>query len=191
MIKDSFRFRSWVKLKFVYLFMAIFLCNISNAQVIKHDLLGLNMDLDWYTLTNYSAISYFVGKSDTNSSWVVADCDYHLKSVDIELESLMFTDYVIAFSKSSEANGAALRSLSPLMFVGRYIYDDVSSFNLRGFKDAENLKKKISRIHGEPILTMDKPEFKVYKWQKDDYTIIVNSVRSEKLTSLNYMINSR
>ena len=73
-------------------FMAIFLCNISNAQVIKHDLLGLNMDLDWYTLTNYSVISYVVGKSDTNSSWVVADCDYHLKSVDIELESLMFTD---------------------------------------------------------------------------------------------------
>jgi hypothetical protein len=156
----------------------------------NHYLFGLNMDLDWYSLTDYSAMSYAIANADSNL-YIVTDCDYHLNQVDIELERLNFTNYKIAFPKGAKASRSGLEKLAPLMFIARYEYSNTQSFDNNGFRDAEMLKSKLTDTHGDPILIMEKPEYRVYKWQKDDFTIIVNSVSKTNTTGLHYMIHSR
>ena len=163
----------------------------ANAQNSKHNIFGLDMDLDWYSLTNYSALAYFSEVQNLSTTYVVTDFDYHLNQVDIELENFNFGEYLIAFDKGAVANRYGLEILSPLMFLGRYTYPNNSSFKDKGFNDAEFLKNKLMKLYGEPELKIEKSEFRVYKWEVDDVTIIVNSVQNQLMTVLTYMVNSR
>jgi|TARA_B110000238_G_C16099703_1_gene427703 hypothetical protein len=174
----------------ILLVASIFIFEV-NAQNTKHELFGLDMNLDWYSLTNYSAITYFVADQDSSTTYVVTDFDYHLNQVDIELEKFNFSEYLIAFNKGSVANRSVLENLSPLMFLGRYKYPNNNSFNEKGFNDAEFLKNKLMKFYGEPELKIEKAEFRVYKWVVNDVTIIVNSIQNELMTVLTYLVNSR
>lgn len=161
------------------------------GQNSKHVLFGLDMDLDWYSLTNYSALSYAMADSDKSTSYVVTDCDYYLDKVDIEIEKLGFDEYLIAFNKGVPASGPDLERLQPFMYIGRYKYSNLASFKSSAFNKANFLKNKLIAIYGNPDLKIEKSEFRVYKWVIDDFTIIVNAVQKELTTSLNYMVNSR
>ena len=101
-----------------------------NAQDSKHDLFGLNMDLDWYSLTNYSALTYFSANENSSSPYIVSDFDYHLNQVDIELETFNFSEYLIAFEKGLVATGSVLEKLSPILFLGRYNYSSSSKLKV-------------------------------------------------------------
>lgn len=162
-----------------------------HGQNSKHVLFGLDMDLDWYSLTNYSAISYAIADADESASYVITDCDHYLDNVDIEIEKLGFDDYLIAFNKGAAAGKSGMESLQPLMYIGRYKYSNLSSFKSGAFNRANYLRDKLIAIHGSPDLKIEKPEFRVYKWVVDDVTIIVNAVQNDLTTSLNYMVNSR
>lgn len=162
-----------------------------NAQDSKHDLFGLNMDLDWYSLTNYSALTYDLANRDKTSKYVVTDFDYHLKQVDIELETFNFNEKLIAFNKDVVTTKTVMEKLSPILFLGRYNYSSTSKFIEKAFEDAEFLKNKLISVHGNPELKIEKTEFRVYKWVVDDVTIIVNSVQDDLTTTLTYLVNSR
>ena len=142
-----------------------------NAQNSKHNLFGLNMDLDWYSLTNYSALTYFEANESSSTPYIVTGFDYHLKQVDIELETFNFSEHLIAFEKGLVASGPVLKKLSPILFLGRYNYSSSSKFIEKAFEE--------------------KTEFRVYKWVVDDVTIIVNSVQDDLTTTLTYLVNSR
>ena len=161
------------------------------AQDSKHDLFGLNMDLDWYSLTNYSALTYLSASESSSSSYIISDFDYHLNQVDIELETFNFSEYLIAFEKGLVATGSVLEKLSPILFLGRYNYINRSEFIERAFEDAERLKNKLISLHGNPVLKIEKTEFRVYRWVVSDVTIIVNSVQDDLTTTLTYLVNSR
>jgi hypothetical protein len=162
-----------------------------NAQNAKHELFGLDMDLDWYSLTDYSALTYGQVDEDSSASYVVVDFDYYLDQVDIELEKCNFNEYLICFNKGYGYNGLALRKLSPVMFIGRYKYPNINSFNEKGFNDAEYLKNKLIKFYGEPELKIEKSEYRVYKWVVNDVEIVVNSVQNGLKTQLAYMVTSR
>ena len=162
-----------------------------NAQNSKHNLFGLNMDLDWYSLTNYSALTYFEANESSSTPYIVTGFDYHLKQVDIELETFNFSEHLIAFEKGLVASGPVLKKLSPILFLGRYNYSSSSKFIEKAFEDAEFLKNKLISVHGNPELKIEKTEFRVYKWVVDDVTIIVNSVQDDLTTTLTYLVNSR
>jgi len=161
------------------------------GQNSRHVLFGLDMDLDWYSLTNYSALGYFVADSDSSTKYVVSDCDYYLNKVDIEIEKLGFDDYVIAFRKGVKASKSSLDTLQPLLYVGRYRYANLASYKSNAVNNANYLKNKLTALYGNPDLKIEKSEFSLYKWVIEDTTIIVNTEQSDLLTSLTYLINSR
>ena len=45
------------------------------------------------------------------------------------------------------------------------------------FNKSEFLKNKLMKLYGETELKIEKSEFRVYKWEINDVTIIVNSVQ--------------
>ncbi len=178
-------------MKFLKLVIICAFFTHTHGQNNSHNLFGLNMDLDWYSLTNYSGLSYAIADNDASIDYVVTDCDFYFDKVDAELEGFGFNDYFIAFPKGAEANKSGLETLLPLLFMGFYDYTDLSSFNSQAFNDAVFLKDKLSQLYGSPSLKIEKEEFRVYQWEVDDVTIIVNSVKSELMTALNFMVNSR
>ena len=163
----------------------------TNAQNSKHDLFGLNMDLDWYSLNGYSALTYDLANRDKTSTYVVTDFDYHLKQVDIELETFNFNEKFIAFNKDVVTTKSVMEKLSPILFVGSYKYSNNDNFRRKAFDDAEFLKNKLIIVYGNPELNIEKTEFRVYKWVVGDVTIIVNSVQDDLATNLTYLVNSR
>ena len=156
-----------------------------------HKIFGLDMDLDWYSLTNYSSITYAIANADESTNYVVTDCEYYLKQVDAEIEQLAFDDYVIAFNKGATANKSGLENLYPLFYIGNYRYNDLASFRSEGFNHADYLKDKIIATYGDPLTKTENTEFRVYRWVVNDFEIIVNSVQSKLSTSLYYAVSSR
>jgi hypothetical protein len=177
-------------MKYILLLVASIFLFDANSQNTKHVFFGLDMDLDWYSLTGYDGATYYRLDTDSSTTYVVTDIDFYLNQVDIEIEKFNFSEYLIAFNKGATKK-TRLENVSPFMFIGRNKYPNNNSFNEKGFQDVEFLKNKLMKFYGEPQLKIEKPEFRAYKWENNEVTIILNSLRNELMTSLNYIVNSR
>lgn len=168
----------------------VLLFNTSNikAQNAKHEIFGLDMNLNWYDLTNYSAITYYIEDQDSSSKWVVTNFNYYLNKVEIELEEFNFNENLIVFNKGSEATKAALMNLSPWMYLGRYHYQDRKQYAEKAFKDAEFLKNKLTKVYGKPELQIETLQLRIYQWFVNDVKIIINSEKQIQETYLLYQI---
>lgn len=59
--------------KFTLIFLAVIplLCF---SQTKKHELFGIDLDSDWYTLTDQQSLAYWLQDQDKNSNLVITDC---------------------------------------------------------------------------------------------------------------------
>jgi hypothetical protein len=174
--------------KYTFVLIALQAAMIVSAQNTNHNLFGLDMSQDWYSLTNYSKLGYFMaGEEDKTAPYIVTDFDFHLNKVDIEIENLGFTEHLLGFNRDV----SLLDGLSPSIYIGKIKYNDNYAFTSQAFKDAESLRNKLIKDYGTPNLTIENPEARLYKWEVVGGMIIVNSVLQELTTSLVYQITSR
>ena len=176
-------------MKLLFIVIGILFSEMSFAQDVNHNIFGLDMDLDFYSLTNYQQYGYFIADTEfPDDPYVITDFDFHLSKVDIQLEKLGFSVHLLGFNKGEQTR---LESLSPTMYIGRIEYSSEYAFNSQAFRDASNLAALLVNEYGDPILSMEETNFRVYKWESGDCTITVNSVREELTTNLTYLIRSR
>ena len=107
-------------MRYIILLATTILALNLSAQNPKHNIFGLDMDLDWYSLTNHSTFTYIAADHESKD-FITMDFDYHLNQVDIELEEFNFSEYLIIFEKGKKYK-TELATLSPFMFLGRYRY---------------------------------------------------------------------
>lgn len=146
---------------------------------------GMDMNQDWYTLTNYSLLTYF--QEAEENDLVASDFEYYLNKVHIELEDFEL-DLLVVFESIKNANSRVLESLFPYMLVGRHLYDNDRIYDLESSSDCKFLLDKVARTYGKPDLVIEEIDLKLYKWNFDFGTITLRSSRTESNTALIYFL---
>lgn len=156
---------------------------ISICQSTSHIVFGVNMNADWYSLTNYSGITYDSSiEENPKSEYVTVDFEYSYNKIDKEFLDIGFDELLLSFPKSENRS---LKVLSPSILIGRIKYSDLGLYKKNSKADIERILTLTKKTYGEPVLNMLKDKFTIYKWETATYSIIL-TCREEDLTTSFY-----
>jgi hypothetical protein len=170
-------------MKKTILFIFVFIPLICYSQSSKHNLFGIDLDSDWYSLTNQQALAYFQQNHDKNSNYVITDCDYITDKIDINFLNIGFKELLLFFPKVKKVK---LDKLIPDFILARIIYNDISDYSAKSNNDIIKILSLLKGEYGEPELNMIKDKYSVYKWNGVYYQIIVTCREDELTTTLIY-----
>jgi len=168
-------------MKLHILTITLFFSSIAFGQ--KNSFLGLNLDSDWYSLTNYQQLTYFLIDTDqtNNDPFVMVDFKFSQEQMNYDFLKIGFSELLLGFPRGQQTE---LRTLKPQMFLGRKYYSSVSDYYNRVLLDVKQIKNMLVRNYGEPIVNMTKSSFMVFKWELNDSEIILTCREDELSTSL-------
>lgn len=153
------------------------------SQSNKHILFGIDLDSDWYSLTNQQALGYFIQNEDKNSNYVISDCDYIRDKIDTKFLNIGFKEMFLFFPKDTKEK---LNILKPDFFLARISYYNTSDYDIKSKNDVKKILSILKDKYGEPELNMIKDKYSVYKLNNVYCQIIVTCREDELSTSLIY-----
>lgn len=163
----------------IYIFILFaFLPLFSNSQTSKHKFFGIDLDSDWYTLTNQQSLAYWLQDQDKNSNFVIIDCDYNNK-IDSKFLNIGFNELLLIFQKGYKGK---LDSLNPDTFLARISYTDISDYTSKSNNDITKILSLLKYEYGVPELNMIRDKYSVFKWN-DVYSQIILTCRLDELTT--------
>ena len=92
---------------FIFLVFSPLLCL---SQTNKHKVFGIDLDSDWYSLTDQQSLAYWVQDQDKNSNFVITSCDYIQNKIDFNFLNLGFKELLLIFPKG-------YKGIQPHIFV--------------------------------------------------------------------------
>lgn len=166
-------------MKFKILFLLLFISITGFSQTDKNVFFGINLNLDWYSLTNQSAVVYQLEDQAKESKYVIMDCDFIKDKIDNRFLSLGFQELLLIFQKEFKGN---LNNLKPDVFLARTTYSNINEYAVKSKNDIEKSKALFNEEFGLPELNMIKNEYSVYKW-KGAYHELILTCRVDELTT--------
>jgi hypothetical protein len=155
------------------------------SQSSKNLFFGIDLDLDFYSLTNYQQLTYFLADSDTPKEipYVMTDFEYYHNNIDKRLLSLGFDELLLGFPRGKQTQ---LNTLKPELFISRIFYTP-NNYELKSRSDISKIKSLIIDQYGEAELNMDKEDSSTYKWEGVFYEIILTTRKDDMKTTLLYL----
>jgi len=119
------------------LLLLLFIPLVSFGQKSSHVISGIDLNKDWFTLTNQSVSSYFVQeiyrkKLNLEGVSMDIDKDYLNNYVDKDFLSIGFTDLVLNFPAGNQSN---LSTLEPTFFIATLKYGSNNEYLTNSSKD--------------------------------------------------------
>ena len=167
------------------LLILIFFGYISYCQSSKHFLFGIDLKSDWYTLTNYQQLTYYLTDSDTNNNdlWVITDFEYSYDKIDKTFSEIGFNELLLGFPKGMQSN---LQELQPEIFLARKNYKDIKDYYITSESDISKTKYLLNQEFGDPESNMIRDKYLVYEWNGVNYQIVLTCREDELTTTLIY-----
>lgn len=173
-------------MKHLLLFLSLtFMLSFTPPQY-GHNFFGIDMDADWYTLTNHSWITYANQEKLGDGNYVVTDFEYSKSKVKKEFLDLGFNELLLCFPVGKQSE---LKTLSPELFIGRISYDNPIYYKSRSENDISKLLALFKREFGDPDLDLEKEDVTLYKWESPKRTLILTCRLDELNTAVYYMKN--
>lgn len=167
---------------FTFLILSIFPL-LSNCQTIDRNFFGIDLESDWYSLTNQQSLAYWIQDEDKTSNFVITDCSYISDKIDSKFLSLGFKELLLIFPKGYKGR---LDSLKPEMFLSRISYSDIAEYSSNSINDMRNTLLFLKEKYGDPELNMIKEKYSVYKWKGVYYELILTCRQDELTTTIVY-----
>jgi len=158
----------------------------SNAQHSSHNLFGIDLNLDWYSLTNYSFVTYSSASNDKTNDfpYVVTDFEYSHDKININFLNIGYDELLLGFPKSMEGK---LRDCRPEIFLSRKYYRDLTDYLKKSDNDISITKDLLINVFGEPQLNSIRDKSSVFQWKGDNYQIILSCKEDDLLTTVIYI----
>jgi hypothetical protein len=163
----------------------ILLVHMSYGQSNNHILFGIDLTSDWYSLTNYQQLSYFLVDSDTanHDPLVITDFEYSHDKISKSFLDIGYDELLLGFPRGMETK---LRDLQPELFLARKSYNDMENYLHTFEKDISKTKYLLNQQFGNPELNMVREKYSLYKWKGVNYQIVLTSREDELTTTLIY-----
>jgi ABC-type Fe3+-citrate transport system substrate-binding protein len=163
--------------------LLIFAAQLAYGQGSKPTFFGLDLDSDWYSLTNRSRAQYALSEIDSSNKLplVISDCDYSKNKLLKEFSDFDFTLLLLGFPKGYVGN---FNQLKPEVFFAIKKYKNTEEYLNKSKNDISNMKKIISAEYGYPELNMINEKYSIFKWKNAYFEIILNSREEELFTQI-------
>ena len=168
----------------------LFIPLLSFTQNSSHIISGIDLNKDWYALTNQSVLSYYsqeVYRKNLNLQGVSMDIDekYLNSYVDKDFLSVGFTNLVLNFPMENQSN---LNTLEPTIFMATKKYDSNIEYSTNSSNDFNKIVYSLMNQFGAPNSTMKKSWGASFEWNFSNAQLVLNSNKSDHIT-LMYLKN--
>ena len=144
----------------------------------SHKIFGIDLNLDWYTLTELSVLSYQLGKIESDKQKIPGvsvrlDDTYLNRNATEEFLNIGFKDIVITFPKLEKVGAEIAKEMSPVMFSAniKYTSDTKYAENARG--DFNRVAYLAMNQFGAPDSTMKKEWGASFQWKFDNAELLL------------------
>jgi hypothetical protein len=155
-----------------------------NGQTAQHKIFGINLDLDWTTLTGFQALAFFEGARLSENQYVVTTFEYYNPNIDAKFKLLGFEELLLGFQKNTKIK---LSELSPDFFLARTKYRDKEAYQTKSPREIIKAFTLFVREFGEPVLSSKKETYELYKWSDVYFDAILTSRLDELSTTFLYI----
>lgn len=157
-----------------------------HSQSSKHNVFGIDLDLDWYSLTNYSKMTYFIADEENNKDpYVITDFNYYHNKIDPKFMEIGFTELLLGFPKGMQSK---LDVLKPEILIARIYYNDKTKYKTRSNDDVMKILSLLKEEFGDADLNIIKEDYSLYKWNGVYYETILTCREDELTTTYTYII---
>ena len=179
-------FESYKKIKNILLLAAFLTSQLAFGQTSRHKIFNVDLNQDWYTLTNYSYRGYYTADNDLNNldPFIITDFEYSQDKISSTFLDIGFQELLLGFPREENPN---LKELRPLMFLARKSYSSVYDYATSANADISKTLELVKKVFGDPILNMIRDDYSVYRWEGVYYEIILTCREDELSTTLIYM----
>lgn len=138
---------------------------IVHSQV--NDFYGIDMNKDWYSLTDLSKISFEIHfHENPDAPYVSVPTS---KSLSLEQFSVLgLSDVQLYFNRNSPSD---FHIFKPMMCTANIIYKNDDDFNIIGQKDLSKVKSDLIKKYGQPTQNVNGTVAKTSHWDSTNYEI--------------------
>ena len=168
-------------LTFIIAFFLISFCCF--GQKSSHIICGIDLNENWYTLTNQSGLSYFVQedyRKKQNLQGVTMDIDekYLELNVNKDFLSINFTELILNFPMGNQSN---LNTLSPSVFMATKMYSSQKDYNAYNLEDFNKIVFILMNQYGAPNSTMKKDWGASFEWNFSNAQLTLTSNKTQHI----------
>lgn len=139
---------------------------------------GIDLNLDWYSLTDASKATYELSKLENKDAPYIMISFDHYNQIDPKFINLGFTEFLLGFPIIEVKD---FNTFQPVIFISRLNYQDKFEYKSKSDIDVKKILSLLTEIYGKADLNMTKEEFSTYKWNGANY----ESILSCRLDDLN------
>ena len=152
----------------------------SFGQYSSHIISGIDLNKDWYTLTNQSQLSYVINENvDYQSVSMDIDKNYLNSNVDKDFIDIGFTSLVLSFPNLNQSN---LDVLKPTMLVASLKYESDYVYSKNSSKDFNQIVYLLMNQFGTPNSSMKKDWGSAFDWKFDNAQLMLNSNKTAHIS---------
>tara|TARA_B100001989_G_C24533157_1_gene462806 strand:+ start:503 stop:1042 length:540 start_codon:yes stop_codon:yes gene_type:complete len=167
-----------------YLIITLFLIAVCGfGQKSSHKISGIDLNENWYTLTNQSQLGYFVQENyrkKQNLQGVTVDIDekYLEQNVNKDFLSIKFTELILSFPMGNQTN---LNTLSPSLFMATKMYSSNEDYDAYNLEDFNKIVFILMNQFGAPNSTMKKDWGASFEWNLTNAQLILTSNKTQHI----------
>ena len=158
----------------------ILIVQTSFSQTNSHIFFGINLDLDWYSLTNSSPKAYYLKSEKIKDGYAVTSFEFSHDKIDRGFMDLGFNELLLFFPKGMQNH---LKELKPEIFLARMNYNNTIEYSENIRVDFSKILHFLKKEFGEPEVINSS----VYKWNGIDYELSLSTDEDYLNTTLLYL----
>jgi len=171
--------------------LALLVCFSSFGQKSSHKISGIDLNEDWYTLTNQSQLSYYWNKDSQkkqNRQELTMDIDekYLEQNASKDFLSIKFTRLVLSFPMGNQSN---LSTLSPFLFTAVKRYPSDKDYDTYNSEDFNKIVFILMNQYGAPNSTMKKDWGASFEWNLTNAQLILTSKKDQHIVLVYLKLN--
>lgn len=157
---------------------------IGFGQSSSHIISGIDLNKDWYTLSNQSVSAYYMQeqfRKENNIPGVGVNFDenYLLKHADKDFLNIGFTELMLIFPQGNQSN---LDKVEPKQFYALLKYKSESDYDALSEKAFTKIASILMEQFGPPNKTMKKSWGAMFEWNFDNAQIMLNTNKNDHIT---------
>ena len=177
-------------MKKLLLLFTLLISNISFGQNTSDTILGIDLNKDFYTLTNGSALGYIQGGEQNiteNLPGVTYDIseEYLINYANKEFLRIDFNEFFLVFPYSGSSAG--LNELKPGILIARKKYNSKSEYEANNLNDFNKVVYLLMNQFGAPKSTRNEHWGVLFEWKFPNATLSLKTHNIEQAVTLIYV----
>jgi|TARA_B110000503_G_C7003864_1_gene352699 hypothetical protein len=174
-------------MKHIIFTLALLVSFVSKGQNDTNTILGIDLDKDFYTLTDGSAMGYIIAgeenftKNIPGASYDISE-EYLINNANKEFLKIDFNEIFLTFPYNGSSAG--LNKLKPAFLIARKKYNSKSEYEINNLNDFNKVVYLLMNQFGAPKSTRNEYWGVLFEWKFPNLTLALKTHNTEQAITL-------